>query len=179
MLLSDQAGEPIPFSYIPILNPLDITQALVFTVIAGWLWFINRSDETQLMAMPTTVIYGVAGWMAFIWINLVIARTVHFFANVAYSDYELMNSTVYQSTTSIVWSVTAVLLMSFASKKLQRIFWFAGAGLLALVVIKLFFVDLAESDSISRIISFLVVGILMLTIGYFSPLPPKKQEQQT
>ncbi len=176
---SDQAGEPIPFSYIPILNPLDITQALVFTVIAGWLWFINRSDETQLIVMPTTVIYGVAGLMAFIWINLVIARTVHFFANVAYSDYALMNSTVYQSTTSIVWSVIAVLLMSFASKKSQRIFWFAGAGLLALVVIKLFFVDLAESDSISRIISFLVVGILMLTIGYFSPLPPKKEEQQT
>jgi len=135
------------FSYIPVLNPLDITQALVFALIAGWLWFINRSEQTQIIAMSTTVIYGVAGLMAFIWINIVIARTVHFFANVSYSDHALMNSSVYQSTTSIVWSVIAVILMSFASKKSLRVFWFAGAGLLALVVLKLFFVDLAESDS--------------------------------
>ena len=172
---SDQAGAPILFSYIPVLNPLDITQALVFALIAGWLWFINRSEQTQIIAMPPTIIYGVAGVMAFIWINIVIARTVHFFANVSYSNHALMNSSVYQSTTSIVWSVIAVILMSFASKKSLRVFWFAGAGLLALVVLKLFFVDLAESDSISRIISFLFVGVVMLAIGYLSPLPPKKE----
>jgi uncharacterized membrane protein len=172
---SDQTGEPVPFSYIPILNPLDITQALVFALIAGWLWFISRSEDTRIIAMPTPVIYGVAGVMAFVWINIVIARSVHFFANVSYSNHALMNSSVYQSTTSIVWSVIAVSLMIVASKKVMRIFWFAGAGLLALVVLKLFFIDLADSDSISRIISFLVVGVLMLAIGYFSPLPPKKE----
>jgi uncharacterized membrane protein len=45
-----------------------------------------------------------------------------------------------------------------------------------MVVLKLFIVDLSGTGTIARIISFLVVGILMLIIGYFSPLPPKPKE---
>jgi uncharacterized membrane protein len=58
----------------------------------------------------------------------------------------------------------------------QRQVWFAGAGLLALVVIKLFMIDLAGTGAIGRIVSFLVAGLLMLIIGYFAPLPPKAKE---
>jgi uncharacterized membrane protein len=50
--------------------------------------------------------------------------------------------------------------------------WLAGAGLLAVVVLKLFFVDLASLDTLRRIVTFLGVGLLMLVIGYVSPLPP-------
>jgi uncharacterized membrane protein len=49
--------------------------------------------------------------------------------------------------------------------------WFAGAGLLGCGVAKLFFVDLAGSGSVSRIVSFLAVGGLMLLIGFFAPVP--------
>jgi uncharacterized membrane protein len=44
---------------------------------------------------------------------------------------------------------------------------------LGLVVLKLFVIDLSGTGSIGRIISFLVVGLLMLVIGFFAPLPPK------
>ena len=44
--------------------------------------------------------------------------------------------------------------------------------LLAVVVLKLFVVDLAESGNLLRIVSFLSVGVLVLVIGYFAPLPP-------
>jgi uncharacterized membrane protein len=54
--------------------------------------------------------------------------------------------------------------------------WIAGSGLLAIVVIKLFLVDLSRIGSIERIISFVSVGVLMLVLGYFSPLPPAAQE---
>ena len=37
---------------------------------------------------------------------------------------------------------------------------------------KLFLVVLSRGGSIERIVSFVVVGGLMLVIGYFSPLPP-------
>ncbi|PCJ30194.1 MAG: hypothetical protein COA90_10015 [Gammaproteobacteria bacterium] len=114
--------------------------------------------------------------MSFMWINIVIARTVHAFASVTYTQKAIMGSGIFQMSTSIVWSVLAIILMVAALKKSSRMFWFAGAGLLALVVLKLFFIDLAESGSISRIVSFLVVGGLMLLVGYFSPLPPKKEQ---
>ena len=52
----------------------------------------------------------------------------------------------------------------------------AGAGLLALTVLKLFFIDLSGTGAIGRIVSFLVVGLLMLLIGFFAPLPPSAKE---
>ena len=47
-----------------------------------------------------------------------------------------------------------------------------GAALMAVVVGKLFLVDLSHMAGIERIVSFIGVGVLMLVIGYFSPLPP-------
>jgi Predicted membrane protein (DUF2339) len=43
---------------------------------------------------------------------------------------------------------------------------------LSAVVLKLFMVDLSRTGTVPRIVSFLGVGVLMLIIGYFSPLPP-------
>ena len=47
---------------------------------------------------------------------------------------------------------------------------------MAVVVVKLFLVDLAKVGGVERIVSFIAVGVLMLVIGYFAPLPPKKME---
>jgi len=49
--------------------------------------------------------------------------------------------------------------------------------LLGAVVVKLFLVDLADIGTIARIISFIVVGLLILVIGYLSPMPPKEKEE--
>ena len=38
---------------------------------------------------------------------------------------------------------------------------------------KLFLVDLSTVGSIERIVSFIGVGLLMLVVGYYSPLPPR------
>ena len=46
---------------------------------------------------------------------------------------------------------------------------------MTVVVAKLFLVDLADNGSLTRIISFLSVGAMMLLIGYFSPIPPKTE----
>jgi uncharacterized membrane protein len=40
----------------------------------------------------------------------------------------------------------------------------------------LFLVDLSHIGTIERIVSFVGVGLLMLVIGYFSPLPPAQGE---
>ena len=53
--------------------------------------------------------------------------------------------------------------------------WIAAA-LLGVVVAKLFLVDLADRGGLFRIISFLSVGVLLLLVGYFSPVPPRQDE---
>jgi len=40
------------------------------------------------------------------------------------------------------------------------------------VVVKLFVVDLSQLSAIARIGTFLVVGLLLLVVGYLSPVPP-------
>lgn len=54
--------------------------------------------------------------------------------------------------------------------------WLTGGGLLAAVVLKLLVVDLSSADGGARIITFIVVGVLMLVVGYFAPLPPRQAD---
>jgi uncharacterized membrane protein len=76
---------------------------------------------------------------------------------------------------SILWSFVALGVIALAKKMQNRLVWAAGASLIGIVVVKLFLVELAKSGSIERIVSFIVVGVLLLLIGYFAPLPPKEK----
>ena len=58
----------------------------------------------------------------------------------------------------------------------RREVWLVGAALIALVVAKLVFVELSNRGGLARIVSFIGVGVLLLVVGYFAPLPPKRVE---
>jgi uncharacterized membrane protein len=80
-----------------------------------------------------------------------------------------------QASLSIYWTIIA-LAVTFAATRLNaRILWFGGSALIWLVIIKLILVDLSGTNTLSRIITFIGVGVLMLVNGYISPLPPKKK----
>ncbi len=55
--------------------------------------------------------------------------------------------------------------------------WLVGAVLLAVVVGKLFLIDLSNTGTVERVVSFIGVGILVIVIGYFAPVPPKSEEK--
>ena len=82
-----------------------------------------------------------------------------------------------ETTITPIWAVTGVAIMVIASRSGRRTIWLAAAGLLVAVVVKLFLVDLAATGTIARIFSFLVVGGLLILVGYLSPLPPAREEQ--
>jgi uncharacterized membrane protein len=67
--------------------------------------------------------------------------------------------------------------MLAATRTGARVVWLTGAGLLSVVIAKLFLVDLSHIGTIERIVSFVGVGLLMLVIGYFSPLPPAAEDE--
>jgi uncharacterized membrane protein len=60
----------------------------------------------------------------------------------------------------------------------ERKLWVAGAALLGVVVGKLFLVDLANTGTVARIVSFLGVGVILLLIGYVAPVPPGVKESE-
>ena len=122
---------------------------------------------------------ALGGATAFIWINSVLARAIHQLRGIRFDLEHMLDSQFYQASVAILWCLISLVLMVSASRRQSRRVWFVGSGLIGITVAKLFFVDLAQSGTIERIVSFLAVGILLMVIGYFSPLPPLRKTQPT
>jgi uncharacterized membrane protein len=115
--------------------------------------------------------------LAFIWLNAALLRTLHQWFAVPFELEQLMASTLVQTSLSIFWTILALVTMLVATHRRYRLVWVVGAVLLAVVIAKLFLIDLSRTGSVERIVSFVGVGLLMLVVGYFSPLPPANETQ--
>ena len=167
-----QDGAMAPLPYIPLANPLDLTSIFAVLLAAACCRLLQaRLDAArpQLLAIGALVIYA--------WFNLALLRTVSHYVGVPYRFDELFASQFVQAMLSLVWSVTALLLMRYAAGKQERKLWMAGAVLLGVVVAKLFLVDLSNVGGVERIVSFLGVGALMVGIGYIAPYPSARNGQ--
>jgi len=104
------------------------------------------------------------------------ARTAqhHLWFDVAYTFDALWQSRLVQAVLSLLWTSLALGTVVLANRRQWRGAWIAGAALLAIVVAKLFFVDLSRVGGLERIISFIGVGLLLLLVGYLAPVPPKR-----
>lgn len=167
------AGGSEPLPYMPLLNALDLGH--IFVGLALGLWWM-RSSEEGAPPIEAGVVRILAGVAVFVWLNAILLRTLHHWADIPYRFYTMWRSVLVQTSVSIFWTLLALALMFTATRKGWRGVWMLGAALMGAVVVKLLFVDLSNVAGIERIVSFIGVGVLMLVIGYFSPMPPKKEE---
>jgi uncharacterized membrane protein len=168
-LFSDGSAAPLP--YLPLINPLELAQWAVLTGIVVWWWSL-RGRSSFAGRLP--LMAGMVGVSALAVITGSVARTCHHWGDVPWRLAALLESSLFQTSLSIVWSVLAIGVMIAGNRQRQRWVWIAGATLMAVVVAKLFLVELADRGSLTRIVSFIVVGLLLLVVGYFAPLPPKR-----
>ena len=155
---------------IPLLNPLDLIQLAALGVMLYWMR-LRKDYWNKEMHHP---LYAIATFLGWILLTVLFARYVHHTQWVSYTPEALWQSGFFQAGISILWSLLAIGAMLFAKHYARRIPWMAGFGLLVVVVLKLFVVELARSGAIERIVSFIAVGLLLLLIGYFVPMPPRK-----
>lgn len=177
VVLMGSAGDPGRLAYVPVLNPLDLMQCALPAIGLLFWWRTRGLEHRYMPALADGPVFCAVGTLAFLTLNTVIARSVHHWTGVAYHIEALWVSGVFQSTIAVVWTVSSLALVASAARLGLRMLWFAGAGLLAAVVLKLFLVDLSSVGTLARIVSFLAVGGLTLVIGYFSPLPPRPAEE--
>jgi uncharacterized membrane protein len=170
-------GDTAPLSYIPVLNPLDLAQAFVLLVLFRYWRFLHAVRSTGFWRIDPRVPMPALAALAFIWLNAVLLRTLHQWFAIPFGFDPFMQSTLVQSSLSIFWTLLALAAMLVATRKRFRTAWLVGAALMAVVIAKLFLVDLSRTGSVERIVSFLGVGLLMLIVGYFSPLPPAKESK--
>lgn len=166
-------GSSAPLPFVPFLNPLDLMLAAVLGVI--WQW--SRRLQSLLSEQQFSVVDKVSQWGIWIlsfWVfNMAIARAVHHLGAVPFTFTALYNSAIVQTTYALVWGLLALTLMYLAHHRAWHHVWYIGATLLGITIIKLFLVDLAHTGSLARIVSFISVGLLTITVAYFWPAPPR------
>ena len=172
------AGDPAPLPYLPLINPLEMSGVLVILILFRWVSHCKNNDYA-IMYLPEKYVLAVVGILLFLLLNSIVARTVHFYAGIPYYPDSLYHSAIFQAAIAALWGFGALAITIWATRRGSRPLWAVGAILLGMVVVKLFLVDLSGTGTIARIVSFLVVGVLMLIIGYFSPIPPKTGEDKT
>ncbi|MBR8208452.1 DUF2339 domain-containing protein [Burkholderia cenocepacia] len=161
---------------VPLFNPLDLVLAVVYALAASW--FVRARRLGWSFGNYRVELLGAAGATGFLWLNAILLRTLHHWAGVPYEFGAMAESTLVQASVSVYWTVCALAITIWATRRGLRPLWFVGAALLALTVVKLFLFDLSHVTGIERIVSFIGIGVLLLLIGYFSPLPPKAAAQQ-
>ncbi|RZT06061.1 Uncharacterized membrane protein [Duganella sp. CF402] len=159
-----QDGAMLPLPYLPFLNPLDLSTCFALLLLIA--------AQRLRPGLPPLLLIALCGYG---WFNLALLRSVSHYMGVPYRFDALFASQFVQAMLSLVWSVSALLLMRHAARRTLRPAWIGGAALLALVVAKLFLVDLSNVGGVERIVSFLGVGALMVGIGYLAPFPSQTE----
>jgi len=166
-------GAAAPLPYIPLLSPADVSLGLIAIAFATWLTLLGRVRPDGAEGPWRQLVGPALAALAFIWLNGVLVRSVHQWSDVAFRAHALWRSAPLQVSISIAWTLVALGGMVLSTRNGWRTRWIAFATLLGVVVVKLFIVDLSQLSTGAKIGTFLVVGVLLLVIGYFSPVPPE------
>ena len=171
-------GDPAPFLYVPVFNPLEMLMAPVLAVAFAWRRAAAAEGDHLLRGLVDSrwaLTLAPAGIVA---ATMSVARTIHHWRDVPWEFVALARSTELQAALSIVWAVIALSTMVVAVRRARRPVWMAGASFMGLVVAKLFFVDLSSLGAVTRVVSFLGVGALLVVVGYFAPVVPAARVEE-
>lgn len=173
------AGDVSPLPYVPLLNPIDLAVGLAIAALAYRRDLLKSAEPQPPLAkwIAGNGGLGALALLGFVAVNGIWVRTAHHFMAVPW-DYSTLSSPTVLTGFSILWTLIAMGAMLYAQRRAMRVPWIAGASLLGVVVAKLLFVDMSQAEGIARIVAFIGVGVLMLLIGYFVPLPPKKGTEE-
>ncbi len=170
---TSSAANPAPLPYIPVLNPFDML-TFIGLAVALHVAMTGRATTDWLAKKEYHSVMISWGIAAFILSTIAVIRGVHNLGDIEWHQNALMRTVAVQSSLSIFWAVLGLSGMVWGARHAKRWVWMMGTALMALVVVKLFLVDLGNTGTVARIISFLGVGVMLLVVGYFAPAPPRQ-----
>ncbi len=170
-------GNAWPVNYIPLANPIDLAVGFLLYLLILWRIQIVKSGSRIAEVINTKLFNYTMAALGFAWLNGMLARSIHHWFEVRYSLGSLLSSDIFQGAISVLWTLLALTIMTFASRRLSRHLWFIGLGLFIIVALKLFLIDIANAGALVMAISITIVGMLAVIFGYYlSPLPPQNKE---
>lgn len=164
-------GQPAPLPYRPLLNPLELSQFGFLLLLLAWYRRADEEGHALLDAEFRARALAVAGVILLTAITL---RSAHFLGGVAWSE-ALWTSALAQAALSIVWTVAGIVAMLLGKRRGSRAVWIGGGALMGIVILKLLLIDRQHLQDLAAIIGVLVVGVLLIGVGYFAPVPPRNK----
>jgi len=164
-------------TWLPLINPLE--EGAAFALL-GLVVFYRAVDRyypawlSQARPWPAVAMMAFGFW----WLNGALMRALAWYGDVAWNMASLWDSRLIQTSFALFWMLSALVVMIHATRRASRQEWLSGAALLGVVMVKLMLVDSAGGGGLSRAVAFIGVAILVLIVGYFSPLPPKTGDEK-
>ena len=166
-------GDPTPLPYVPLLNPLELSQFGFLLLMLSWYRHAAADGLAYLNAEVRARVLAVAGVVLLTAITL---RGAHFLGGVPWSE-ELWRSPLAQAALSISWTVAGIAAMLLGKRRGSRAVWIGGSALMGVVILKLLLIDRQHLHDLAAIVGVLIVGVLLVGVGYFAPAPPRAREE--
>lgn len=150
---------------LPIINPFDLVS---IAMLAGFIWMLSL----QLKSGLDKSIVAVLMVLSLLWLSsYIVLRALHIYLGTPFNQLALWGNATVQLSLTLLWVSLAFMTMSFASRKQLRSVWILGGSILVIVTLKLVLFDLSHIGTLTRVISFLGSGFVMLLIAYIAPIP--------
>ena len=169
LLGMQEPGDPAPLPYIPLVNPLELAHIGYLLLLLAWFRQAEREGGAMLSTEFRARALAAAGVILLTAITL---RGAHFLGDVPWSD-AMWTSPLAQAALSITWTLAGIAAMLLGKRRGSRAVWFGGAALMGVVLVKLLLIDRQFLHDLPAIIGVLVVGIMLVAVGYFAPVPPR------
>lgn len=177
VLTNLQDGVVYRQTWLPLLNPLEEGAAFALLGLIVFYRACLRFFPVQVSVCRPWPVVALAA-LGFWWLNGMLLRALAWYGDVAWNMEALWHSRLIQTCFALFWMLVALVVMLRATRYRSRREWLCGAALLGIVIVKLMLVDSARGGGLARAVAFIGVAILVLIVGYFSPLPPKTGEEK-
>jgi hypothetical protein len=131
---------------------------LTFMMVLGFIYIVGFKDSGIKIVryQVSDILLSTAVALLFIFLNVEVYHTV-----------KLYDETATKFAITLLWIVFGIALFVYGILKEIKQSKLVGTVLIFIAIIKAFFVDLANLDSIYRIVLFLILGAILFGLSYF------------
>jgi uncharacterized membrane protein len=148
---------------------ISLVNFLVFMAVVGYIYTIafKESNLTVSNHKLSHLMLGAGVGLLFIFLNVEVYHLV-----------KLYSPAGTKFAITLLWITFGIALFVYGIIKDIRVAKLVGTALILLSILKAFFIDLANLDSIYRIVLFLILGAILFGLSYFYQSKNSKKEEK-
>jgi len=148
---------------------ISLVNFLVFMAVVGFIYSLvfKESDLSVSNYKLSNLMLGAGVALLFIFLNVELYHLV-----------KLYSPAGTKFAITLLWITFGIALFVYGIIKDVKVSKLVGTALILLSILKAFFVDLANLDSIYRIVLFLILGAILFGLSYFYQSKNTKEEEK-